>query len=240
MKKLSKRQKVNFLKISKKEDSNIRESISLLKEISSNNFNETFELHVNLNLDPKYADQQLRATVILPHGTGKEIQIGVLTNEENFAEVEENIIPGMEKNLTFGNENLIADMTNLSIPYNVIIATPNIMPKLAKLGRKLGSKGLMPTSKNGTVTTNLTKTIQEYQKGKYEYKVDKAGTVHVIFGKVNFSTNQLVENLIVLYKSIEQNRPSGVKGKYFESLFICTTMGPSLKFGYDLFSKFSD
>ena len=238
MKKFSKRQKVNSIKISEKGYSNIRESISLLKEISSPNFNETFELHVNLNIDPKYADQQLKATVILPHGTGKKIKIGVLTNEENFTEVEKTILPGMEKDLTFGNENLIADMTNLSIPYNVVIATPNLMPKLAKLGRKLGSKGLMPTSKNGTVTTNLTKTIQEYQKGKYEYKADKAGIVHVIFGKVNFSTNQLIENLIVLYKSIEQNRPSGVKGKYFDSLFICTTMGTSIKFNYDLFSKF--
>lgn len=238
MKKLSKRQKVNSIKISEKRYSNIQESISFLKEISSTNFNETFELHVNLNIDPKYADQQLRATVILPHGTGKKIKIGVLTNEENFTEVEKTILPGMEENLTFGNENLIADMTNLSIPYNVIIATPNIMPKLAKLGRKLGSKGLMPTSKNGTVTTNLTKTIQEYQKGKYEYKADKTGIVHGIFGKVNFSTNQLIENLIVLYKSIEQNQPSGVKGKYVDSLFISTTMGPSIKFDYDLFSKF--
>lgn len=240
MQKLSKRQKVNSIKISEKGYSNIRESISLLKEISSTNFNETFELHVNLNIDPKYADQQLRATVILPHGTGKEIKIGVLTNQENFLEVKKTILPGMEKNLTFGNDDLIANMTNLSIPYNVIIATPNIMPKLAKLGRKLGSKGLMPTSKNGTVTTNLTKTIQEYQKGKYEYKADKAGIVHVIFGKVNFSTAQLVENLIILYKSIEQNRPAGVKGKYFDSLFICTTMGPSVKFDSDLFSKFLD
>ena len=236
MRKLSKRQKDNSLKVTKKLYSNIQESISLLQKISSKNFNETFELHVNLNIDPKYADQQLRATVILPHGTGKEVKICVLTNEENFDEVKKNTIVGMENNLVVGNDNLIEDMINLTVPYNIIIATPNIMPKLAKLGRKLGAKGLMPTSKNDTVTTNLVKTIKDYQKGKYEYKVDKTGIVHCVFGKVNFTTDQLIENLMVLYNSIEQNRPSGIKGKYFKSIFICTTMGPSLKFDLDLFS----
>ena len=236
MRKLSKRQKDNSLKVTKKLYSNIQESISLLQKISSKNFNETFELHVNLNIDPKYADQQLRATVILPHGTGKEVKICVLTNEENFDEVKKNTIVGMENNLVVGNDNLIEDMINLTVPYNIIIATPNIMPKLAKLGRKLGAKGLMPTSKNGTVTTNLVKTIKDYQNGKYEYKVDKTGIVHCVFGKVNFTTDQLIENLMVLYNSIEQNRPSGIKGKYFKSIFICTTMGPSLKFDLDLFS----
>ena len=236
MRKLSKRQKDNSLKVTKKLYSNIQESISLLQKISSKNFNETFELHVNLNIDPKYADQQLRATVILPHGTGKEVKICVLTNEENFDEVKKNRIVGMENNLVVGNDDLIEDMINLTVPYNIIIATPNIMPKLAKLGRKLGAKGLMPTSKNGTVTTNLVKTIKDYQNGKYEYKVDKTGIVHCVFGKVNFTTDQLIENLMVLYNSIEQNRPSGIKGKYFKSIFICTTMGPSLKFDLDLFS----
>ena len=236
MRKLSKRQKDNSLKVTKKLYSNIQESISLLQKISSKNFNETFELHVNLNIDPKYADQQLRATVILPHGTGKEVKICVLTNEENFDEVKKNRIVGRENNLVVGNDDLIEDMINLTVPYNIIIATPNIMPKLAKLGRKLGAKGLMPTSKNGTVTTNLVKTIKDYQNGKYEYKVDKTGIVHCVFGKVNFTTDQLIENLMVLYNSIEQNRPSGIKGKYFKSIFICTTMGPSLKFDLDLFS----
>ena len=236
MRKLSKRQKDNSLKVTKKLYSNIQESISLLQKISSKNFNETFELHINLNIDPKYADQQLRATVILPHGTGKEVKICVLTNEENFDEVKKNRIVGMENNLVVGNDDLIEDMINLTVPYNIIIATPNIMPKLAKLGRKLGAKGLMPTSKNDTVTTNLVKTIKDYQNGKYEYKVDKTGIVHCVFGKVNFTTDQLIENLMVLYNSIEQNRPSGIKGKYFKSIFICTTMGPSLKFDLDLFS----
>lgn len=110
------------------------------------------------------------------------------------------------------------------------------MPKLAKLGRVLGPKGLMPSPKSGTVTTTLETTLTEFKKGKFEYKADKTGVVHINFGRSNFSENQLIENLQALYRSIEQNRPSGVKGKYFKSLFICTTMGPSIKLDLNIFS----
>jgi large subunit ribosomal protein L1 len=114
--------------------------------------------------------------------------------------------------------------------FDLLIATPNMMPKLAKLGRVLGPKGLMPSPKSGTVTTStLEATLTEFKKGKFEYKADKTGIVHVSFGKSDFTNNQLIENLKALYKSIEQNRPSGVKGKYFKSLFICTSMGSSIK-----------
>ena len=109
------------------------------------------------------------------------------------------------------------------------------MPKLAKLGRVLGPKGLMPSPKSGTVTTTLTSTLAEFKKGKFEYKADKTGIVHVNFGKSDFTNTQLVENLTALYKSIEQNRPAGVKGKYFKSVFICNTMGPSLRLDLDIF-----
>ena len=120
-------------------------------------------------------------------------------------------------------------MTQGNINFDLLIATPNMMPKLAKLGRVLGPKGLMPSPKSGTVTNTLQATLTEFKKGKFEYKADKTGVLHVSFGKTDFSNNQLTENLIALYQSIEQNRPSGVKGKYFKSLFICTTMGPSIK-----------
>ena len=111
-----------------------------------------------------------------------------------------------------------------------------MMPKLAKLGRVLGPRGLMPSPKSGTVTNTLRETLTEFKKGKFEYKADKTGIVHVSFGKSNFTTNQLIENLKVLYKSIEQNRPSGVKGKYFKSLYICTTMGPSIQLDLNAFA----
>jgi large subunit ribosomal protein L1 len=112
-----------------------------------------------------------------------------------------------------------------------------MMPKLAKLGRVLGPKGLMPSPKSGTVSTNLVETLAEFKKGKFEYKADKAGVVHASFGKANFSKNQLIENLTSLYQSIEQNRPTGVKGKYFKNLFICTSMGPSIQLEINVFNS---
>merc|ERR1711957_442208 len=122
-----------------------------------------------------------------------------------------------------------------NINFDLLIATPDMMPKLAKLGRVLGPKGLMPSPKSGTVSTSLAETLAEFKKGKFEYKADKAGVVHVSFGKANFSSHQLIENLTSLYQSIEQNRPSGVKGQYFKSLFICTSMGPSIQLDLSTF-----
>jgi len=134
-----------------------------------------------------------------------------------------------------GNDDLIENITKGDINFDLLIATPNMMPKLAKLGRVLGPKGLMPSPKSGTVTSTLTETLNEFKKGKFEYKADKTGIVHVSFGKSDFTKTQLSENLTALYRSIEQNRPSGVKGKYFKSLFICNTMGSSIKLNLDLF-----
>ena len=223
MRKISRRHKENIEKTRNKIYSSLDEAIKVLKETSTTKFVETVELHANLNIDPKYADQQLRTTVTLPNGIGKELRIAVLTNDENFQEAED------AGATIVGNSNLIEDITQGTIDFDLLIATPNMMPKLAKLGRVLGPKGLMPSPKSGTVTSTLTATVNEFKKGKFEYKADKTGVLHVSFGKVDFTESQLIENLQALYRSIEQNRPSGVKGKYFKSLFICTTMGPSIK-----------
>ena len=230
MRTLSRRHKENKEKTKNKIYSNLEEAISLLKETATAKFVETVELHANLNIDPKYADQQLRTTVTLPNGVGKQLTIAVLTNDENFEEAK---IAGAD---LVGNDELIEDMTQGNINFDLLIATPNMMPKLAKLGRVLGPKGLMPSPKSGTVTNTLQATLTEFKKGKFEYKADKTGVLHVSFGKTDFSNNQLTENLIALYQSIEQNRPSGVKGKYFKSLFICTTMGSSIKLDIDMFA----
>jgi large subunit ribosomal protein L1 len=229
MRRLSRRHKNNLEKTSNISHSDILEVIELLKETSTAKFVESVELHANLNIDPKYADQQLRTTVTLPHGVGKQIRIAVLTNEEN---IEEAKLAGAD---IVGNDELIENITKGDINFDLLIATPNMMPKLAKLGRVLGPKGLMPSPKSGTVTSTLTETLNEFKKGKFEYKADKTGIVHVNFGKSDFTSIQLSENLTALYRSIEQNRPSGVKGKYFKSLFICTTMGSSIKLNLDLF-----
>jgi len=231
MRKLSRRQNEN-LKIIKNKNvvhSNLEEAINLLRETATAKFIESVELHANLNIDPKYADQQLRTTVTLPHGVGKSVRIAVLTNETNFNEAKEG---GAD---IVGSQDLIDDISQGNLPFDLLIATPDMMPKLAKLGRVLGPKGLMPSPKSGTVSTNLTETLSDFKKGKFEYKADKTGVVHVSFGKANFSENQLIENLTSLYKSIEQNRPSGVKGKYFKSLFICTSMGPSIQLDLNAF-----
>lgn len=229
MRKLSRRHKENLGKTKNKIYLDLKEAIHILKETATTRFIESVELHANLNIDPKYADQQLRTTVTLPHGVGKQLTIAVLTNEENFEEAKS---AGAE---IVGHDKLIEDITKGNIEFDLLIATPNMMPKLAKLGRILGPKGLMPSPKSGTVSSTLKATIAEFKKGKFEYKADKNGVVHVSFGKSNFTENQLSDNLQALYNSIEKNRPSGVKGKYFKSLFICTTMGPSIKLDLNSF-----
>ena len=227
---MSRRHKENIKRTKNIVSSTVEEAIVFLKETATTKFIESVELHVNLNINPKYADQQLRTTVTLPNGVGKQTRIAVLTNEENFEEAKS---AGAEK---IGNDDLIEQITQGNLDFDLLIATPNMMPKLAKLGRVLGPKGLMPSPKSGTVSSTLKETITEFKKGKFEYKADRTGIVHVSFGKTDFANNQLVENLKALYKSIEQNRPSGVKGKYFKSLFICTSMGPSIKLDLALFA----
>ena len=227
MRKLSRRHKENVEKTKNKIYSNLDQAIQVLQETASVKFVESVELHANLNIDPKYADQQLRTTVTLPHGVGKQVKIAVLTNDENFDEATN---AGAD---IVGNDELIENITQGNIEFDLLIATPNMMPKLAKLGRVLGPKGLMPSPKSGTVSSTLTATLTDFKKGKFEYKADKTGIVHATFGKVDFTKSQLVENLQAFYNSIEKNRPSGVKGKYFKSLSICSTMGPSVKIDFN-------
>ena len=230
MRRLSRRNKENIEKTKNQIYSNLDEAIRILKDTATAKFVESVEFHANLNIDPKYADQQLRTTVTLPHGIGKQLRIAVLTDDEKFDEAKN---AGAD---IIGNDELIENITKGIIDFDLLIATPNMMPKLAKLGRVLGPKGLMPSPKSGTVSNTLEQTITEFKKGKFEYKADKTGIVHVSFGKSNFDANQLINNLQVLYNSIEKNRPSGVKGKYFKSLFICTSMGPSIRLDLTAFS----
>jgi large subunit ribosomal protein L1 len=230
MRKISRRHKENLEKTKNTVYSSLETAIAALKETATAKFVESVELHANLNIDPKYADQQLRTTVTLPNGIGKQVRIAVLTNEENFEAAKS------AKADLVGNDELIEKITQGDLNFDLLVATPNMMPKLAKLGRVLGPRGLMPSPKSGTVTSTLTETLNEFKKGKFEYKADKTGIVHVNFGKSDFTNEQLIENLKSLYQSIEQNRPSGVKGKYFKNLFISTTMGPSIKLDLEIFA----
>lgn len=198
------------------------DGISLLKEIASAKFVETAEAHIMLGLDPKYTDQQLRSTVILPRGTGKNIKIAVITKGE---QIQEATNYGAD---LVGAEELITEISQGNLNFDKLITTPNMMPLIAKLGRVLGPKGLMPSPKAGTVTSDLENTIKEFKSGKVEYRLDKTGIVHIPFGKVDFTIAHLVDNLTAIYKSIDINKPPGAKGKYWKRLYICSTMGPSI------------
>jgi len=220
-------QVANRIKITKEkivEDSySYNSAIELLKDFPRVKFVESVEAHISLNIDPKYSDQQLRTTVILPKGTGKKVRIAVLANDEQHNLAKE---AGAE---IVGSDSLIDEINQGNLDFDLLIATPELMPKIAKLGRVLGPKGLMPSPKAGTVSTDLEQTINEFKKGKLEYRADKAGIVHLSFGKIDFSQEDLIENLKAVYRSIEQNKPSGVKGRYFKTFYICSTMSPSIR-----------
>jgi large subunit ribosomal protein L1 len=209
------------------------EAIQLLPDLSNVNFIETVDVHIALGLDPKYADQQLRATVLLPKGTGKAINIAVIAKGEKQAEA---LSAGAD---IVGSNDLIEEISKGRLDFDRLIATPDMMPMIAKLGRLLGPKGLMPSPKAGTVTTNLSQSIAEFKAGKLEYRVDRTGIVHLPFGKINFDSNDLLLNLISIKDSIEKNRPSGAKGKYWKSIYLSSTMSPSIPIDINLFRDLS-
>lgn len=228
MKKISKRRE-QANKIVEPKIYSPSEAVNLLKETATAKFIESAEAHIALNIDPKYSDQQLRTTLILPKGTGKTKRIAVLLqNEKLTPEIEElaDLV---------GSDNLIESMTKGQLDFDILLATPDMMPKLAKLGRVLGPKGLMPSPKAGTVTTDIVGALNEFKQGKLEYRADKTGIVHISFGKVNFTSEALLENLTSLYTSVEQNKPTGVKGRYFKTFSICSTMGPSISIDFTAF-----
>jgi large subunit ribosomal protein L1 len=230
MKKYSKRTKL-LQGLILQENYSFDKGVSLLKELGTAKFIESVEAHVSLNIDPKYANQQLRTSLVLPNGTGKSLRIAVFTEPDYVAEV---LKMGAD---VAGADDLIEEINGGKLDFDLLITTPQLMPKLAKLGRVLGPKGLMPSPKSGTVTQNLAETIDEFKKGKLEYRADKTGIVHLSFGKVNFSEEQLKENLMAVYNSIEKNKPTGVKGKYFKSFNICTTMSPAIKIELSAFKN---
>ncbi len=228
MKKYSKR--INLLKKKIIEKSySCENAIALVKTLGNAKFIESVEAHISLNIDPKHPNQHIRTQLNLPYGVGKEVKIAVLTEEELILETLD-----MGANIA-GSDDLIKRISSGVLNFDILITTPQLMPKLTFLGRILGPKGLMPSLKAGTITVDIAKTIQDFKKGKVEYRTDKNGIVHLNFGKISFSENQLKENLLAIYNSIEKNRPAGIRGKFLKSFYICTTMSPALNLDLNSF-----
>lgn len=205
----------------------VEEAVQILKKIHQEagaKFDETVELAMKLGVDPKYADQMVRGSVVLPHGLGRELKVLVLAEGEYQKIAKE---AGADY---VGGEDLINKIAKEEwVDYDVVIATPEIMPKVAKLGKILGPKGLMPNPKTGTVTTNLKQAIEEAKKGRVEFRVDKTGNVHMPVGKISFDNQKLIENIYTAIDAVVKAKPPGAKGQYVKGISLSLTMSPSVK-----------
>jgi len=201
----------------------LEEAVEVIKNLPAAKFDETFEFSAKLGVNPRHADQQVRGTVLLPHGTGKDVRVLVLTRGEKETEAQE---AGADH---VGSNEFIEKIKNGWFEFDVAIATPDMMGEVGKLGRILGPRGLMPNPKVGTVTFDVGKAVKDAKAGKIEYRVDKGSNIHVPVGKVSFDKQKLVENIQALMLELLRAKPHAAKGRYLLSVHLCTTMGPSIK-----------
>lgn len=198
------------------------EAMALVKDIAFANFDETVDVDIRLNLDTRQADQQLRGTVSLPNGSGKTVRVAVFAEGDAARAAEE---AGAD---IVGSDDLIADIQGGKIDFDATVATPEMMAKVGRLGRILGTRGLMPNPKLGTVTPNVAKAVKELKGGRVEYRADRYGICHVVLGKVSFTPEQLAENYGVVYDEILRMKPAAAKGRYVKSITVSSTMGPGV------------
>lgn len=199
------------------------EALRLVQEMSKRSFDETVELAVRLGVNPKHADQQVRGSLVLPHGTGKTQRVAVFAKGEKIKEAE---VAGAD---FAGGDDLVAKVQEGWLDFDVAVATPDMMGSVGKLGKVLGPRGLMPNPKSGTVTFEIEKAISDIKAGKVEYRTEKAGNVHVSIGKVSFTHEQLVENFNAIMETLIKARPAAAKGQYIKSVTVSSTMGPGVK-----------
>ncbi|HLR09185.1 MAG TPA: 50S ribosomal protein L1 [Bacillota bacterium] len=222
-KKKSKRYMQALERIDRTKAYDINEAVELLKEMSKANFDETVEVAFRLGVDPKKADQQIRGAIVLPHGTGKTQRVLVFAKGEKVKEAED---AGADY---VGDQDLINQINQGWLDFDVVVATPDMMAEVGKLGRILGPKGLMPNPKTGTVTFDVGKAVQEIKAGKVEYRVDKSANVHVPIGKISFDNAKLVENFEAIVDTIVKAKPQSSKGTYMKNVTITSTMGPGIR-----------
>ena len=223
MEKISKRYAESVKLVDKTKEYGAKEAIEIIEKMPKTKFDETVELHVKLGVDSKHADQQVRGTVVLPNGTGKTQRVLVFAKGPKAEEAEK---AGAD---FVGAEELIPKIQNENwFEYDVVVATPDMMGVVGRLGKVLGPKGLMPNPKSGTVTMDVTKAISEIKSGKVEYRLDKNNIIHLGFGKVSFGADKLLENYEVIMNAIIKAKPAAAKGQYIKSVALTTTMGPSI------------
>ena len=221
--KMSKRYAESAKLIDNTKEYGIKEALEIIEKMPKTKFDETVELHVKLGVDSKHADQQVRGTVVLPNGTGKTQKVLVFAKGPKAEEAEK---AGADY---VGAEELIPKIQNDNwFDYDVVVATPDMMGVVGRLGKVLGPKGLMPNPKSGTVTMDVTKAINEIKSGKVEYRLDKTNIIHLGFGKVSFGADKLAENYETIMNAIIKAKPAAAKGQYIKSIAIATTMGPSI------------
>jgi len=209
--------------IDRNKEYSLKEAVELAQKTAKVSFDSTLELHIKLGVDPRHADQNLRANVVLPAGTGKTVKIAVFTDHDSVAAAKK---AGAD---IAGSDDFLQQLDKGIIDFDVLIASPSVMPKLGKYARILGPKGLMPSPKSGTVTADVAKAVSEAKAGRVEYRVDSTGIVHLGAGKVSFKTEDLVKNVRVVLDSIKTSKPASLKGNYVLSIYLSTSMGPSVR-----------
>jgi large subunit ribosomal protein L1 len=223
MAKRSKKYRAALEKVVANKEYPLGEAIKLAKEVSYAGFDETFEIAMRLGVNPKYADQMIRGTLVLPHGTGKSVKVAVIASGEKQKEAE---TAGAD---AVGGEEMIEKIQGGWLDFDALISTPDMMRHVGKLGRVLGPRGLMPNPKTGTVTFDVENAVKEVKAGRIEYKVDKTGIVHNAVGRKSFDESQLMANATAYIQTIVKAKPSTAKGRYIKSVYISTTMGPGIK-----------